>query len=185
MKNRKKTIFALFALLLLVGVGTYTFARYQSELGGDGKATAAAWSVVLKDGETEFNAEHDVTFTAEGSEYVAEGKIAPTTSVTATITLDASGSEVPVDYVVELGDMTTGFPEGLTLTEVTAGGTSIKSNDAFTGSIALTDVNTPVELVLTLTWDESDDNATDTGFASTEFAVPVKVTATQKVAAGN
>lgn len=186
MKNRKKTIFALVALLLLVGVGTYTFARYQSELGGNGEATAAIWSVVLKDDETVINEEHNVTFTAENSDYVAEGKIAPTTTVTATITLDASNTEVPVDYVVELGALEN-VPTGLKLTEVNE---TVVEDGTYNGSIALADVDTPVELVLTLTWEESDDNTTDTGFASTVedanvFTIPVKVTVTQKVAAGN
>lgn len=86
-------------------------AKYATTLNGSAEATAAAWSFKLtdKDGKV-LNASQTINLGATGvrnaytSETINEGVIAPGTAGSFTIVLDASGSDVGVDYEVAIED---------------------------------------------------------------------------------
>ena len=88
----------LLIILLLTGAGGYTFARYASQEKGTGNAQVANWSFKIdKDGQA--------TKTVKLAETVdrntlVHGKIAPGTSGEFIIKLDATGSDVSIDYIV-------------------------------------------------------------------------------------
>ncbi len=172
MKNKKNRVLGiLIALLLVVGaVGTYALYNKTFE-GIKGTAEVAKWSVALKQGETDLSETKKVTFTADESETVKDNKVAPGRGATATIKLDATGTEVLVDYIVSVtGD---NLPTGATITATPANGQlGFDENQ---------------DIVLKLTWPESA-NGTDTEFgeAASNITVDVTVTATQATAkAGN
>ena len=88
----------LLIMLLLTGAGGYTYARYMSQERGTGNADIANWSFkIVKDGEET----KSVTLkNAIAKSTLVNGKIAPGTSGEFTITLDANGSEVAVEYIL-------------------------------------------------------------------------------------
>lgn len=86
-------------MLLLTGAGGYTYARYMSQENGTGNADIANWSFkIAKNGEETKNV--TLRNTANKATLV-NGKIAPGTSGEFSITLDATGSDVSVDYTLE------------------------------------------------------------------------------------
>ena len=86
-------------MLLLTGAGGYTYARYMSQENGTGNADIANWSFkIAKNGEEIKNV--TLRNTANKATLV-NGKIAPGTSGEFSITLDATGSDVSVDYTLE------------------------------------------------------------------------------------
>lgn len=89
MKKHKNVVKVLLivALITLVSVGGYTFARYYQSLNlGGGQATIARWSFGSK------NVSQNIV--------LSEEKIAPGSNGTFEIEVDATNSEVPVDYEV-------------------------------------------------------------------------------------
>lgn len=89
MKNKKRVIRALIiiALITLVSLAGYTFARYyQSINAGGGTATIARWSFGSA------NISKDIV--------LSEEKIAPGSNGTFEIEVDATNSEVPVEYEI-------------------------------------------------------------------------------------
>lgn len=92
------TLCILLIMLLLTGAGGYTYARYMSQERGTGSADIANWSFkIVKDGEET----KSVTLrNAISKSTLVNGKIAPGTSGEFTITLDANGSEVAVEYIL-------------------------------------------------------------------------------------
>lgn len=89
----------LLIILLLTGAGGYTFARYASQEKGTGNAQVANWSFKIdKDGQAT-----KIVNLAEtvNKNTLVNGKIAPGTSGEFTIKLDATESDVSVDYILE------------------------------------------------------------------------------------
>lgn len=87
-------------MLLLSGAGGYTYARYMSQEKGTGGADIANWSFKIAKNAGEEAKNITLRNTANKSTLV-NGKIAPGTSGEFSITLDATGSDVAIDYTVE------------------------------------------------------------------------------------
>ena len=89
----------MLIMFLLTGAGGYTYARYLSQEKGTGSADIANWSFkIAKNGEETKN----VTLrNSVNKDTLVNGKIAPGTSGEFSITLDATGSDVSVDYTLE------------------------------------------------------------------------------------
>lgn len=93
MKNKKAVIRAviIIALITLVSLAGYTFARYYQSINvGGGKATIARWSFGSA------NVSKDIV--------LSEEKIAPGSNGTFEIEVDATNSEVPVEYEILVSD---------------------------------------------------------------------------------
>ena len=107
MKKGNRKFLAIAALLLFVGVGIATYAIYKTSVSGTASVSTANWSVVFKvnnviiDGNsttpTPVSLSTGVTWTNPLGT-VAPGKIAPGSTATVQALVDATNSEVDVDY---------------------------------------------------------------------------------------
>lgn len=88
----------LLLILLLTGAGGYTYARYRTQEKGTGNAQVANWSFKIAKNGAETK-EVNLINTASKNTLV-DGKIAPGTSGEFSVTLDATGSDVGVDYIL-------------------------------------------------------------------------------------
>ena len=106
--NKKKTdisfiIITMFLLIVLIGssiFGIITFARYRTRALGDTEARIAKWSFKVN-GEEEFFSTINLADTIDFAE-VEKGKIAPGTNGSFNLIIDGSGSEVSLDYYINL-----------------------------------------------------------------------------------
>lgn len=193
--KKKKVLAVLVALLLVVGAGVYTYARYTYSKSGSGDVEVAKWAVAVKQGGSEVTDNFNLTFTPSANNYVVNGKIAPDRSATATLEVDLTGTEVATDIEVNLASVS-GLPTGMTITGVTANGSAMTGSagvysttiDLNAGKTAIS--SNTVTLVITATWDNASDanNANDTGYgdgtndADWTLQIPVTVTVKQHIA---
>ena len=186
----KKHLGLLVALLLFVGVGVYTYARYQTELNGEGTADVAKWAVVVKQNGSAVSEDFDLAFTVLDNAYVADGKVAPGSEATAQLVLDLTGTEVAVDYSVKLD--TANVPEGMSFSSVkaTVGSTvttlTADANGVYSGELTLAQVASDklVTVDFVVTWENDDaKNAEHTaiGEADAAIVIPVEVTVKQHI----
>ena len=190
MKERKSTakrwtlaVLIIFALVALIG-GTY--ARYSTSMVANAKMDIAKWQIAMKAGTTELSTSEakDVTFTVQNNTNVVSGKIAPSVTATATVEVDLTGTEVAVDLLAKVGatdPSTLPSKDKITLTTQVNGGTSTIPLE---GDTAFTSANGKKNVVLTLTWendDENNENDTATGVAGGTITVPVTLTAKQHI----
>lgn len=189
-KQKSKTEITLL-LLVLIGLGlTIAYARYASNATSTMAAQVAPWKVSI-------NTEDIVsknTFTLEDvdwndTEYVAEGYIAPGREGTLNIEIDPSGSKVAMRYKLEI-DKSAVTNESIKISSVTASTGEVKDegDGIYTGIIPLNEVtsNTKKTLTITIKWDNpetttTDTNDTTTGTSSTNFEIPITLTASQLV----
>lgn len=123
MTKRKRALGILLtiALVLLVFATGYTFAKYYTEIKGGGIGSIAKWSFVANNSNDTMQ-KISLVDTANKVSLV-EGKIAPGTSGDFDIVIDATGSEVGVDYEVRVAEETN-MPTNLLYKIVVDGETS-------------------------------------------------------------
>lgn len=194
--KKRKVLAVLVALLIVVGAGVYTYARYITTKTGRDDVKVAKWTATIKQGGTTVSDNFDLTLTLSDNDYVVNGKIAPDRSATATLVVDLTGTEVATDIEVDLGSVT-GLPTGMTISGVTANGSTMtKTGNVYSTTVDLNAAKTAISsntvtLVITATWDNANDanNANDTGFgdgtndADWTLHIPVTVTAKQHIGA--
>lgn len=99
-RRRALGIVLTIALILLVFAIGYTFAKYYTQIEGGGKGNIAKWSFIANDSKDSMQ-KISLVDTANKVSLV-EGKIAPGTEGDFDIVIDATGSEVGVDYAVNV-----------------------------------------------------------------------------------
>ena len=102
-KTRNKPIIILIALLLITAIAfsMYAYAKYKTTLTGNGTAQVAKWSFKVN-GQTQTIPDIDLATTMKKVNNVAENKLAPGTEGSFDLNLDATGSEVAIDYNIKL-----------------------------------------------------------------------------------
>ncbi|MBR3198473.1 MAG: hypothetical protein IKG27_00500 [Bacilli bacterium] len=172
MKGNKK-ILILAVLVLLIAVCFTTYAIYKSSATGNGSVKAAAW--VVKVNNTDIVANN--TFTLGninwGESRIGQNDtIAPGDTGTVTITIDATGSEVDVDYAITINTASLNNDQ---FTVTAATGSSLTGTIEYGESMTRT-------VTLNITWngvDTDSANAQDISLAAQTIGIPVTVTATQ------
>lgn len=185
MKNNKKTALLLVVVLLVAlttAIVGFTYSRYLSSATGTSTAKVAKWAVKVNDTDIIQNK----TFTLDSkyitwnsSDKVANGYIAPGSTGTMKIKLDTTGSQVAVKYTISVD--ATALDKYSQIKITTINGAPVTDN-TYTGTIALADVDTPVEIPIVITWENNDaTNESDTTIGSTieELEIPINVTVEQ------
>lgn len=101
MKKNKKILFVILILLAIIlsFIGGKTFSKYMSQVQGSGTAEIANW--VFKVNGTEDLVKNVDLLSTYNNETLIDNKVAPGTSGSFDIIIDATGSEVGVDYKVK------------------------------------------------------------------------------------
>ena len=132
--GRKKSLYLVIALLLVVGVSIRyvagTYAKYTSTLNASGTATVAKWA--FTDDNTSTALTLNLTTSVNATSLVS-GKIAPGTEGNFALNLSNATSDVGVQFTISFAD-TTNVPSNLVLKY---DGTSFNpSTGTITGTIA-------------------------------------------------
>ena len=105
MKKKTIAIIGILVAIILSFVGGQTYSKYVTEVRGDGTAQIATWDFKVN-GQKE-----EVQTISLGSTYdkstLVNGKIAPGTEGNFQIKVDATGSDVGIDYQIKFSDETT------------------------------------------------------------------------------
>jgi len=105
--SKKKKVILIIAILSCIGlafIGGQSFAKYVSEVRGDGMAEVATWDFKVN-GQSQVNQTIDLGSTCNNATLV-DHKIAPGTSGSFNINIDAEHSDVGITYLVQVKDET-------------------------------------------------------------------------------
>ena len=100
--NKRKIlgIILVVSLILLVFIAGFTYAKYFTQIDGAGSVQVAKWSFVANAGDDEIT-DIKLKDTVHQASLV-DGKIAPGTGGLFDILIDGTGSEVDIDYFIEV-----------------------------------------------------------------------------------
>ena len=105
-KNKIKTkalILTSTLIILASGIAGIGYAKYFSQVNGDGRVEVAKWSFLVNGEKDEFDT-IDLGRQSYDAKKISDGKIAPGTSGSFDITINAKGTETGLNYTV-------GFPQ--------------------------------------------------------------------------
>ena len=179
--NKKLLVVAILLLLIAVSYGTY--AIYKSSATSSDSVRPAHWVVSVNNADIVANNTFTLGTLDCGSDNrvaKADGTIAPGDTCTATVVVDATGSEVNVDYTVEI-DPTAVASLANDHISITAD----NGHDPLTGTIAYSETTDAMKktIQLNIVWDaedEAEQNAEDIATANLQnVSIPVTVTAVQ------
>lgn len=190
MKNKTKKIIritcAILVVVLIQAIGV-TYAKYVAGEKGTGQAEIAKWAFeIVKDGEETKNVQLVSTV---DKDTLMNGKIAPGTNGVITIVLDATGSEVDLDYTLKFTNEQN-KPDNLIFT---CGGKQYKTLseiDTLQGTIEYDAENKTREIVVLWSWAyesganieaiaANDEVDTQNANSITEYTFDIVATATQ------
>ena len=106
MKKRTIVIFAIGLVILIVisFMGGQAYAKYMSKVTGKGNAAIASWKFKANDNESSMQ---NITLRSTlNNEKISNYQLAPGTKGSFQIKLDASGSEVGINYVIKFENET-------------------------------------------------------------------------------
>lgn len=129
-----------------------TMAKYVTDVTGTGSATVAKWS--FKANEKDATSKFTVDLASTAYDNVGDKRIAPGTKGSFDIVIDASGSEVAVDYTIAFSNLLN-KPDNLTFYSDETKDTPISdlaNYDGLNGTIALDKVNTKVTKTVYWEW---------------------------------
>ena len=189
MTKKKKIIMVLciLAAILLAFIGGSVFAKYQSQVKGEGVADVAKWAFNVNGNSS------TIQTIAINKNYdpktLTNGKIAPGTQGSFNIVVDATGSEVGVDYVVNFLNEKN-KPTNLKFKYENEEYTSLESlANKLTGTIDANSETKVKTFVVEWFWDYETGDAnqipgndiidTNDGIKDLNFTVDVVVTGTQ------
>lgn len=189
-KNNEKlkkgiVIGVMLSSIAVLGIlGGSTYSKYFTKIDGTGNAVVAKWS--FKANNKTQTMEHIQLTKAYDQNKILTNTIAPGTSGSFNIVLDATGADVAIDYAVTFNNLVE-KPKNLKFSYGSTTGSSLKDlENALKGRIGLNDPRTKT-LTINWSWDyetgtgsEKDINdAQDTLDAGKNFSFDITVTGTQ------
>ncbi len=187
MKNKKIVIISIVLAVLILCAGGYSYAKYITELKGNGGMDIAKWSFKVNDGSKEIS-------TIKLSDTVDEtkllnGKVAPGTGGDFTIKVDGTGSDVGIKYTVKFENEQNkptnlifkyGDQQFKTLSEVkNAVDGTIDANEADKVKNIKIDWEWPYETSNESLIEENDKIDTQEGINDLDYSFDIVVTGTQ------
>ena len=164
----KIIIFVLFSLLLVTFVILDTYALFETNGTASSQMTIGAWKILVNN--TDISQNNTITlsnFNYTSSSHTENGYFAPGTTATFDIIMDASQSNVSVQYELVIDDSQIEDYPNINFTVLNVDTNQTVPVDNISGVIPLNAVNRTVTLRMSLTWsdnlqyDESDTSLID------------------------
>ena len=192
--NSKKLIvlLSIILVLLILSVVGYTYAKYRTQVKGGAQADIAKWSFTVNENSEEIETIklQDTISKAVDEKFLKKGKIAPGTTGKFIIDIDATGTEVGLNYDVKFANEHN-KPTNL---KFTYGGqtynTLAELQEATKGTIYVNDTNKTKNLEIGWVWEyetgteetqKNNNDTTDTneGIVDLNYTFDIVVTGTQ------
>ena len=160
---------------------TKTYSKYTSFSEGEKLFETANWKVKIEniDITKQKECNIDILLNTDDNKYVTEGKVAPGITANGTFTLDTSGSEVTIKYIITPGKIMYNEEEFLDfkIKMIKANNKILEcKNGEYTDLIELENINELVEFTIVVEWQSNDDEEdTIKGIETGDLSIPINV----------
>ena len=162
MSKKKKAliIVAILAIILLAFIGGQAYAKYITEVKGQGMAEVATWSFKVNGGKEQIQ-QINLASTCDNNTLV-DNKIAPGTSGSFNIIIDGTGSDVGIRYNINFEDNST-KPTNLKFKYENVEYNSLgEIQDSISGIIGAKDENKVITLPIEWIWEYETGSNSET-----------------------
>ena len=160
---------------------TKTYSKYTNFSEGERIFETANWKVKIEDTDITRQKESniDILLNTDYNKYVTNGKVAPGITANGTFTLDTSGSEVTIKYIITPGKIMYNEEEFLDfkIKMIKANNKILEcENGEYTDIIELENINELIEFTIVVEWQSNDDEEdTIKGIETGDLSIPINV----------
>lgn len=160
---------------------TKTYSKYTNFSEGERIFETANWKVKIEniDITKQKECNIDILLNTDDNKYVTEGKVAPGITANGTFTLDTSGSEVTIKYIITPGKIMYNEEEFLDfkIKMIKANNKMLEcENGEYTDIIELENINELIEFTIVVEWQSNDDEEdTIKGIETGDLSIPINV----------
>ena len=160
---------------------TKTYSKYTSFSEGEKLFETANWKVKIENIDITKQQENniDILLNTDDNKYVTDGKVAPGITANGTFTLDTSGSEVTIKYIITPGKIMYNEKEfsDFKIKMIKANNKILEcKNGEYTDLIELENINELVEFTIVVEWQSNDDEEdTIKGIETGDLSIPINV----------
>ena len=169
--NKLKIILAFISLLMCITTVQQTYAKYVTSTKAGANMTIARWRILVnnEDIHTGNNINQVIEPTFEGTDYIAEGVIAPTSNGYFDIVIDSTNTDLSFNYNISTAVNNESSVSDLKATGYSLNGgtiTTFTGDTAISGTVTYGTSPTTNTIRIYFTWNDSDgstmDNTADT-----------------------
>ena len=175
-------LLSILALLILCTLIIDTYGLFETNSSSESEFNIGRWIILLNDADISLNRTitlDDFTFT--GNQHIENGYFAPGGSGTLDITIDATDTDVAVEYTIEFDTSQLDDHPNITLSITDTNTNEEIQGDTFTGTMLLTD-DRELDLTLAITWTHNDlYNENDSELIDNPISIPVDITFSQLI----
>lgn len=160
---------------------TKTYSKYTNFSEGERIFETANWKVKIEniDITKQKECNIDILLNTDDNKYITEGKVAPGITANGTFTLDTSGSEVTIKYIITPGKIMYNEEEFLDfkIKMIKANNKILEcKNGEYTDLIELENINKLIEFTIVVEWQSNDDEEdTIKGIETGDLSIPINV----------
>ena len=172
-------IYCIFVICLIFI--TKTYSKYTRFSEGERRFETANWKVKIEniDITQQKECNIDILLNTDDNKYITEGKVAPGITANGTFTLDTSGSEVTIKYIITPGKIMYNEEEfsDFKIKMIKANNKILEcKNGEYTDLIELENINELVEFTIVVEWQSNDDEEdTIKGIETGDLSIPINV----------
>ena len=172
-------IYCIFVICLIFI--TKTYSKYTSFSEGERLFETANWKVKIENIDITKQQENniDILLNTDDNKYVTNGKVAPGITANGTFTLDTSGSEVKIKYIITPGKIMYNEEEfsDFKIKMIKANNKILEcENGEYTDLIELENINELLEFTIVVEWQSNDDEEdTIKGIETGDLSIPINV----------
>ena len=160
---------------------TKTYSKYTNFSEGERIFETANWKVKIEniDITKQKECNIDILLNTDDNKYVTEGKVAPGITANGTFTLDTSGSEVTIKYIITPGKIMYNEKEfsDFKIKMIKANNKILEcENGEYTDLIELENINEVIEFTIIVEWQSNNDEEdTIKGIETGDLSIPINV----------
>lgn len=160
---------------------TKTYSKYTNFSEGERIFETANWKVKIEDTDITRQKESniDILLNTDYNKYVTNGKVAPGITANGTFTLDTSGSEVKIKYIITPGKIMYNEEEfsDFKIKMIKANNKILEcKNGEYTDVIELENINELIEFVIVVEWQSNNDEEdTIKGIETGDLSIPINI----------
>ena len=183
-QKSKKIIFiqimyCIFAMCLIFI--TKTYSKYTNFSEGERIFETANWKVKIENIDITKQQENniEILLNTDDNKHVTKGKVAPGITANGTFTLDPSGSEVTIKYIITPGKIKYNEKEfsDFKIKMIKANSKILEcKNGEYTDLIELENINELIEFTIVVEWQSNDDEEdTIKGIETGDLSIPINI----------
>ena len=160
---------------------TKTYSKYTNFSEGERIFETANWKVKIAniDITKQKECNIDILLNTDDNKYITEGKVAPGITANGTFTLDTSGSEVTIKYIITPGKIMYNEEEfsDFKIKMIKANNKILEcKNGEYTDLIELENINKLIEFTIVVEWQSNDDEEdTIKGIETGDLSIPINI----------